>query len=661
MPLLPVNAAGESPRPVTRSAISPAPPRFARRPPVRVRRSAVLAATLAAVLAMPASVIPGVVPARGADAAGCPSSLQALINATPSGGTLNVPACVFHESISVGRPMTIKAAPGATVDGDGTRTTGVMVNADDVTIDGLTVQHVHNGAHVGAVNDYYGARFTFQNGIVRDSSTVCLAIHAATGARVLDSELAGCGQEGFFLNAMTNTLFARNRIHGNNAGLAFDWGSEAGGGKAMASDGVTFDANEVYDNRGPGIWLDNGDTNSTVTNNRVHDNDREGIFFEISKGARIAGNAVWSNGFGFAAWGYGAGILVSSSDGATVTGNTVAWSARGISVVSQAREYSPHDHDTVTDNVIVGAGSAPLAGFYDDHGGTLFAAGNANGGSGNRYWSGVAEPSSDRFNWNGSRTTLAAYNATPGEEGGTYLSTADRDSLLSAAGIPTSPGGVAPKPAPAAGDPRVVVGGSTLTTTGLRATLTWSRIAIALAYQLQLQRDGGAWSSVSLSSSLSRSATVALAPGHAYRARLRLKAPPGTWSAWSTSASFRPARYEETSTAITYAGGWSRSTSTGASGGHVRYATRAGASAAVTFTGRAIAWTAPVGPIRGSARVYVDGRQLATVSLYRTGWDIRRIVFKTSWAASGRHTFRIVVVGTARHPRVDIDAFAVIR
>ena len=78
MPLLPVNAAGESPRPVTRSAISPAPPRFARRPPVRVRRSAVLAATLAAVLAMPASVIPGVVPARGADAAGCPSSLQAL-------------------------------------------------------------------------------------------------------------------------------------------------------------------------------------------------------------------------------------------------------------------------------------------------------------------------------------------------------------------------------------------------------------------------------------------------------------------------------------------------------------------------------------------------------------------------------------------------------
>ena len=131
-----------------------------------------------------------------------------------------------------------------------------MVTANDVTIDGLTVQHVRSESHVGAVNLYYGARFTFRNGIVRDSSTVCLAMHAATGAKVLDSELTGCGKEGYFLNGMTNTTLARNRIHHNNMALAFDWGTEAGGGKTMASDNVTFDANEVAWNRGPGIWFD---------------------------------------------------------------------------------------------------------------------------------------------------------------------------------------------------------------------------------------------------------------------------------------------------------------------------------------------------------------------------------------------------------------------
>ena len=132
----------------------------------------------------------------------------------------------------------------------------------------------------------------------------------------------------------------------------------------------------------------------------------------------------------------------------------MAWNARGISVISQAREYSPHDHDTVTNNVVISTGGAPLAGFYDDHGGTLWASANANSGSGNRYWAGVSEPSSERFMWGNWLTTLGAYNGTRGDEGGTYLSLADRDALLAAAGIPggagTPPPPPPPKPAPAA-------------------------------------------------------------------------------------------------------------------------------------------------------------------------------------------------------------------
>ena len=528
---------------------------------------------LAAILAVAASVYQGAGPA-GTAAAAC-GSLQAMVNATPSGGTLNVPACVYHEEVSIGRPMTLLAAPGATVDGDNTRPTGVMVQADDVTIDGLTVQRVKSDSHVGAVNLYYGARFTFRNGIVRDSSTVCLAMHAATGAKVLDSELTGCGKEGYFLNGMTNTVLARNHVHHNNMALAYDWGVEAGGGKTMDSDGVTFDSNDVDSNRGPGIWFDTRSTNATIINNKVHHNDREGIFFEIGNGARIAGNAVWNNGFGFAEWGYGAGILVSSSDHVTVTGNTVAWNARGISVISQAREFSPHDHDTVTNNVVVSAGGAPLAGFYDDHGGSLWAAANLNGGSGNRYWAGVSEPSSERFMWSNWLSTLGAYNATRGDEGGTYLSLASRDSLLGAAGIPTERGAPLPAPTPAAGDPRVRIGGTTLPTTGLVASLSWSRIGIASAYQVQVQRDGGAWSTAKLRTPLTRATDLQLAWGHGYRARLRIRVS-ALASGWATSTTFSPRRVEETSGALTWTGRWSGASGGGASGGHSRTSTQSG-------------------------------------------------------------------------------------
>ena len=656
MPLLPVTAGG-GPQPAdVNPAASPAPPRHGTRVSMRVRRSAVLAA----LLAITASAVPTSVAVPAVAAAGCPSSLQSLIDATPTGGTANVPACVFHESVNIGRAMTIKAAPGATVDGDNTRSTGVMVTADDVTIDGLTVQHVHSDSHVGAVNLYYGARFTFQNGIVRDSSTVCLAMHMATGARVLDSELSNCGKEGYFLNGMTSTLLARNRIHNNNMALAFDWGTEAGGGKTMASDHVTFDSNEVYGNRGPGIWYDSGSTNAIIKNNRIHDNDREGIFFEVSKGATITGNSVWDNGFGFAEWGYGAGILVSSSDSASVDGNTVAWNARGISVISQDRNLEPHDHDSVTNNVIVSAGSAPLAGFYDDHGGTLYASVNANYGSGNRYWAGAAEPTTNRFVWSSGLSTLAAYNATRGEEGGTYLSVGDRDNLLTAAGMPTSPGGTVAPPAPASGDPRVTIGGTTLPSSGVVATLSWSRIAIADAWQLQLQKDGGAWSTVRLSTRMARAAGVTLASGHDYRAKVRLHAA-STWSPWSSTSTFVAGRAEETSSAIRYGGSWRRIVSRGASGRTVRYATGSGASAQYAFTGRAIAWVSPVGPTRGAARVYIDGRLVGTVNLHRSGFSARQIVFRTWWRSSGSHTIKVVGLGTAGHSRIDVDVFAVIR
>jgi parallel beta-helix repeat protein len=398
-----------------------------------------------------------------------------------------------------------------------------------------------------------------------------------------------------------------------------------------------------------------------VTNNRVHHNDRDGIFFEISSGARIEGNSVWNNGSGFAAWGYGAGITISSSDRAQVRGNVVAWNARGISVISQDRNLKPHNNNTVTDNVVVAARGDKVAGWYDDHGGSLYSSANGNSGSGNRYWVGSAEPSSGRFEWSGARTTLAAYNATRGEEGATYLSTGERDAILGGAGIPADDGTALPAPAPRAGDPRLAIATGRLGTTGAPVTVSWSAIAVAEAYQLQVQKNGGAWSSVRLASAKSRSATLTIATGSEYRFRLRLKTPPATWSPWAYSAPVKANRHQENSSLVKYSGGWRRVASSEAAGGYVRTTTARGASATFTFTGRAVAWVAPLSRSRGSARVYVDGVHRTTVSLYSSSVRTRRVVFRASWAEKGTHTIEIRALGTAGHPRVDIDAFVVLR
>lgn len=120
---------------------------------------------------------------------------------------------------------------------------------------------------------------------------------------------------------------------------------------------------------------------------------------------------------------------------------------------------------------------------------------------------------------------------------------------------------------------------------------------------------------------------------------------------------FIPRRTQQSSSSITYHGTWHSVGNANASGGSLKYATAAGASAGYTFTGSSIAWVAYKGPNRGSAKVYIDGVYAATVSLYKSSYVSRSVVYAMSSGSNGSHTIKIVVVGTAGHPRVDLDAF----
>jgi hypothetical protein len=111
--------------------------------------------------------------------------------------------------------------------------------------------------------------------------------------------------------------------------------------------------------------------------------------------------------------------------------------------------------------------------------------------------------------------------------------------------------------------------------------------------------------------------------------------------------------------AVKYSGRWGMAGHGTYVGDKAHYSTQRGASASLTFKGRAVAWYGPTGPTRGKARVSIDGKAVATVDLRSSSFDARVVVFSRRFATSGQHTITITVLGTAGRPNVTVDAFVV--
>lgn len=221
-------------------------------------------------------------------------------------------------------------------------------------------------------------------------------------------------------------------------------------------------------------------------------------------------------------------------------------------------------------------------------------------------------------------------------------------------------GPVADTAAPAVGTPgSTLYAPSTLgsTTVPVRTSWTAADPCYVSADRLVRTVGGGSWTTQALSSPTATSTTASLAFGSVYRHAVNATDGAGNTSPWVYGASFEPFLRQDSSSYITYAGSWGSVAYSGYAGGTVRYSSAAGASASYTFTGTSIGWVAATGPTRGSAKVYVDGVYRATVSLYASTTSLRRVVYAYSWPSQGSHTIRLVVVGTAGHPRVDVDAF----
>jgi hypothetical protein len=198
-----------------------------------------------------------------------------------------------------------------------------------------------------------------------------------------------------------------------------------------------------------------------------------------------------------------------------------------------------------------------------------------------------------------------------------------------------------------------------------RIAWTAARDLGTVTYEVAWQANGStAWHGVTLANPGSSSAIIAL-PAGTFRVRVRASDALGHAGSWRTGSWFTLRRLEESASAIRLVKGFRRVTASGASGGRLATATRAGSTISAKVSATSIAWVGVRGPDRGRARVYLDGRLVATVDLYAPTRSDAVIVWRRSFSKAATHVLRIVATGThargSSASRVDVDALLLAR
>jgi hypothetical protein len=177
-------------------------------------------------------------------------------------------------------------------------------------------------------------------------------------------------------------------------------------------------------------------------------------------------------------------------------------------------------------------------------------------------------------------------------------------------------------------------------------------------YTLYQATNGGTF--VKAATTTTASTVLKLAPGNNYQFEVTGTDNAGNTSAKSAGPVYKLSLYQENSTAITYSTGWKRQTVSGANGGSVDYATAAGKTATLSFNGFQVAWMTTEATNRGSASVKLDSGTATTVSTHASSTKTAWIV-DVAQGAGGNHKLVVKVLGTSGHPRVDVDAFVVLK
>jgi parallel beta-helix repeat protein len=275
--------------------------------------------------------------------------------------------------------------------------------ATDVLISGLIIEkYAGTDAAVGG-----GTRWTLQYSEVRLNHYA--GVGTGDGTWVANNSIHHNGSFGI-IGAGNYAVVENNEISYNNYARFFPyWGS--GGTKFVYTYGLTVRGNYSHHNGGPGLWTDIGNIYTLYENNTVEDNERGGIFHELSYDATIRYNTARRNGTPrpWPYWTTGAGIEILDAPNVEVHGNVLEDNWQGITGLDDHRgsgQYGPytlrnlyvHDNYIASRFVVPGGGRT---GILDMDGYTAYIYGN-NRFERNQYV--LGNPNGQYFMWFGERT-----------------------------------------------------------------------------------------------------------------------------------------------------------------------------------------------------------------------------------------------------------------
>jgi parallel beta-helix repeat protein len=361
----------------------------------------------------------------GSVAVAAGASIQAAINANPSGTTFCLGAGVHSVTTSMTPKTsnTFVGAFGAILDGTGWVTSdldaaafkALNVDVDNVTIRNLVIRNMPQKA-VMAYRDF-SSGWTVEYSEIYNCKT---GIELPSGSTLAHSKIHHCvGTAGdpnpaerggaYSFNAVTGFTFTNNEIYNN--------GTEQ---KFILSTNITATGNYFHNNTGPGFWIDGGGSGSVVANNTCDDNAGPGIYIEIANNVIVRNNACSRNGEG--------GILLSVSQNVEVFANTLTGNAFGIDLFLDcsrlAESYPPHPNpdlanNDIHDNLTV-VGSGQLAVVFTHIGGCEAAyVANTKNNTFTRNAYTVPNNAGAYWIWgNGNSKTWAQWQAIPQDAGG---------------------------------------------------------------------------------------------------------------------------------------------------------------------------------------------------------------------------------------------------
>jgi hypothetical protein len=203
--------------------------------------------------------------------------------------------------------------------------------------------------------------------------------------------------------------------------------------------------------------------------------------------------------------------------------------------------------------------------------------------------------------------------------------------------------------------------GQTVDPSTTKAQITWSATdqgSGVVKYVLQVSTNGGTYATVALPKATTTTIARTLAAGKSYRFRVQATDGEGNKSAYVYGPLFRVARYQESSTAVTYTAPWSSWKNANALAGAFRYTLTAGRGAIFHPTAYDIGIVFSKTSSSGHAQVYVDGVLVTTLNLDRSSLAYRQLAFARHFPTLSAHTIEIRPVGDGR---VDLDAFVLLR